>query len=109
MGKSYKSGVPETKGSPGLALVDVLTTKGYIVETYDPKFDEALPATDHETIIVTIAEPAFKNLKAIAHKSKVVLDYAGVVDKSSLPDRVRFWQSGKGWVNSLDIETGRIT
>jgi nucleotide sugar dehydrogenase len=99
LGKSYKSTVPETKGSPGLALADVLKGKGYHVEIYDPKFDTAPPRTAHSTVIVTLAEPDFKNLKAISSESKVVLDYAGIVDESSLPHATRLWQCGKGWVN----------
>jgi UDPglucose 6-dehydrogenase len=100
LGKSYKSAVPETKGSPGLTLTEVLRDKGYNVEAYDPKFDTVLPKLDPDTVIVTLAEPEFRNLAAVTTKeAKVVLDYASVVDRTTLTSETRLWQAGKGWIN----------
>ena len=100
LGKSYKSAVPETKGSPGLALTEVLRDKGYNVEAYDPKFDTVLPKLDPDTVIVTVAEPEFRNLDEITSKEAiVVLDYAGMVDTTTLPKGTRLWRAGRGWMN----------
>jgi UDPglucose 6-dehydrogenase len=100
LGKSYKSGVPETKGSPGLALTEVLREKGYNVEAYDPKFDTVLPKLHPDTIIVTVAELEFGNLAAITGKeARLVLDYAGTVDRTTLSKGTRLWQAGRGWMN----------
>jgi UDPglucose 6-dehydrogenase len=100
LGKSYKSAVPETKGSPGLALTEVLREKGYNVVAYDPKFDTVVPKLDPDTVIVTVAEPEFRNLAAITRKeTRAVLDYAGMVDRAALPKGTRLWQAGRGWIN----------
>jgi UDPglucose 6-dehydrogenase len=100
LGKSYKSAVPETKGSPGLALTEVLREKGYNVVTYDPKFDTTVPRVYPDTVIVTVAEPEFRNLAAITGKeARAVLDYAGMVDRATLPKGTRLWQAGRGWIN----------
>jgi len=100
LGKSYKSAVPETKGSPGLSLTEVLKEKGYNVEAYDPKLDAVPPRLRPDTVIVTLAEPDFSTLASITGKgARVVLDYAGVVDGSSLPSGTRLWQAGRGWIS----------
>lgn len=100
LGRSYKSGVRETKGSPAVALSKALREKGYRVETYDPKFDPAPPRLTPDTVIVTVAEPQFRNLKAITGEGvRVVLDYAGIVDARSLSSGAKFWQAGKGWID----------
>lgn len=98
LGKSYKPNVPETRGSPSLMLAEVLKERGYNVQTYDPKFDSASPRVCPDTVIVTLAEPEFSNPTAITGKeTRVILDYADVVDESVIPDRVRLWKAGKGW------------
>jgi UDPglucose 6-dehydrogenase len=100
LGKSYKSGVPEIKGSPGLTLAEVLRDKGYSVEAYDPKFDTVLPRLTPDTVIVTVAEPEFRNLAAVTTKgARVVLDYANIVDRTTLASETRLWQAGRGWIN----------
>jgi UDP-N-acetyl-D-mannosaminuronate dehydrogenase len=100
LGKSYKSALPETRGSPGLALTEVLREKGYNVVAYDPKFDTAIPKLNPDTVIVTVAEPEFRNLAAITGKeARAVLDYAGVLDRANLPKGTRLWQAGRGWIN----------
>ena len=100
LGKSYKAAVPETKGSPGLTLTEVLRDKGYNAEAYDPKLDTVLPKLNPDTVIVTVAEPEFRNLAVIATKGAwVVLDYANVVDRTTLTSETRLWQAGKGWIN----------
>ena len=100
LGKSYKAAVPETKGSPGLTLTEVLRDKGYNAEAYDPKLDTVLPKLNPDTVIVTVAEPEFRNLAVIATKgARVVLDYANVVDRTTLTSETRLWQAGKGWIN----------
>jgi UDPglucose 6-dehydrogenase len=109
LGKSYKSGVPETKGSPGLALTEVLREKGYNVEAYDPKFDTAVPKLDPDTVIVTVAEPEFKNLATTTGKeARVILDYAGMLDRATLPKGTRLWQAGRGWMNVLAAKSGLL-
>jgi UDPglucose 6-dehydrogenase len=109
LGKSYKSAVPETKGSPGLSLTEVLRERGYNVEAYDPKFDAVPPRLCPDTVIVTLAEPEFSNLAAITGKgARVVLDYAGVVDRSSLPSETRFWQAGRGWISRSRSDIDRV-
>jgi len=107
LGRSYKSGVPEVKGSPTMALLEVLKNRGYHVEAFDPKLDKALPNIAPDTVIVAIAEPDFKNLGRISNRGvKVVLDYANVVDGSSLPHGTRLWQAGRGWVQSSKRKGG---
>jgi UDPglucose 6-dehydrogenase len=109
LGKSYKSAVPETKGSPGLSLTEVLRERGYNVEAYDPKFDSVPPRLCPDTVIVTLAEPEFSNLAAITGKgARVVLDYADVVDRSSLPSETRFWQAGRGWISRSRNDMDRV-
>jgi len=100
LGKSYKAAVPETKGSPGLTLTEMLRDKGYNAEAYDPKLDTVLPKLNPDTVIVTVAEPEFRNLAVIVTKgARVVLDYANVVDRTTLTSETRLWQAGKGWIN----------
>jgi len=99
LGKSYKPGLAETKGSPSMALTELLTDMNYQVETYDPKFDPALPTnTTPDTIIITLAEPAFKTLvPTISKNAQAILDYANIVEPSNIPDSIQLWQAGKGW------------
>ena len=104
LGTSYKEGVEEERGSKALNLVEGLRTKGYSVETSDPKFScgpSESGLLQCETVIVTIPERAFEKLgESLSESVKVVLDYANIVNESYLPPCVRFWQAGRGWVRS---------
>jgi len=103
LGTSYKSGVRDERGSPALDLTARLESDGYSVETYDPKFDDdqglSAKLQGKDTVIVTIAENVFRDIgRDLGDRAKVVLDYANVVDKESIPPHVRLWQAGRGWL-----------
>jgi len=113
LGTSYKSGVSIESGSPALDLIEHLRSNGFSVKGFDPKFEDPslMEAMfhDQDTVIVTIAEDAFREIgKKLDGRVKVVLDYAGIVDGTLLPSQVAFWQAGRGWVQSAG-KAGSLT
>ena len=78
LGRSYKTNVPMTSGSPSLKLVGILAENGYNVTTYDPLFDEeaAKPNRAFNVVIVTTPHPQFPALISEQKKNgAVILDY----------------------------------
>lgn len=105
LGTAYKSGISDTRGSPSLALAQLLRDRGYNVSTYDPNInvdanmDKLVRAAD--VIIVATKEQAFATLANTAKESKVkvVLDFAGLTQANSLLPDTRLYKAGLGWVN----------
>jgi UDPglucose 6-dehydrogenase len=103
LGTSYKSGVKIESGSPAIDLMEGLESKGFTVESYDPKFNDSgsmrAKLRDQDTAIVTIAEDGFRELgRNVGDRLKVVLDYADIVDEAALPLSVALWKAGRGWL-----------
>jgi UDPglucose 6-dehydrogenase len=102
LGTSYKEGVKDERGSQVHKLIADLRTRGYSVRTFDPKTslgrDMSHQLKRNDTIIVTIPESNFRGIgKSLDGQTKVVLDYANIVDRNLIPRQVRLWTAGHGW------------
>lgn len=111
LGKTYKAGISDTRGSPGLALVEMLRASGHDVLGYDPNIDKGvdfgrlITTTNAETVVITTAEPIFAELPRLAKGGAVrlVLDYAHVVNPHEFPGHVRVMVAGRGWISENRI------
>jgi UDP-N-acetyl-D-mannosaminuronate dehydrogenase len=107
LGISYKEGVNDERGSQTHRLISNLKHEGYNVTAIDGrpvKSGSSRYEFGHDTVIVTIPEPGFRNIgKIMGQQVKVVLDFANIVNPRVLPAKVRLWQAGRGWAeNDID-------
>jgi nucleotide sugar dehydrogenase len=103
LGKSYKGGVADVRGSYNVLLGRFLEQKGYTVNFYDPNIEPGMSLNDldkADTIVVLNKEEKFAELGRFLRKDSrhVILDYAGVVNTRLLPDRCKYFRAGIGWV-----------
>jgi UDPglucose 6-dehydrogenase len=104
LGTSYKECVKDERGSQTQKLIADLRTRGYSVKTFDPKSspicDMPRQLKRNDTIIVTIPESSFRGIgENLGGQTKVVLDYANIVDRKLIPRQVRLWKAGFGWLS----------
>jgi UDPglucose 6-dehydrogenase len=104
LGTSYKEAVKDERGSQAHKLIDDLRTRGYSVRTFDPKLspnrDMSTELKRNDTIIVMIPESSFRGIgKSLGGQTKVVLDYANIVEMNLIPRQVRLWKAGHGWLS----------
>lgn len=103
LGTSYKEGVNDERGSQAHKLIADLKAKGHAVAALNAGSSKSLSIRaelgKHDTVVVTIPEPEFRNIgKILGEQVKVVVDFANIVNPSSLPARIRLWQAGRGWL-----------
>ena len=103
LGTSYKEGVRDERGSQVSKLIAHLRTKGYSVIALDPKSSKPETIRDglskNETVLVTIPEKSFRELgTTLGAQTKVVLDFANIINPRVLPVNTRLWKAGRGWI-----------
>jgi UDPglucose 6-dehydrogenase len=103
LGKSYKAGIADTRGSYNVLLGKFLTQKGYTVSFFDPNAEPATNLSylnEVDAIIVLNKEEQFAELGRFLRKDShcIILDYAGVVNTRLLPHRCKYFRAGIGWV-----------
>ncbi len=105
LGTAYKSGISDTRGSPSLALAELLRDRGYNVSTYDPNIDVYVDldklVREADVVIVATKEQAFATLGNVTGESKVkvIVDLAGLIKINNLQSGIRLYKAGLGWVS----------
>ncbi len=99
LGASYKGGVGDTRESPALRIIEVLTERGGIVSYHDP-YVPALPelglegvaldgaVADADAVVLVTAHPDV-DYTAIAARSALFVDLRGVTRGASVENLVR--------------------
>ena len=95
--RSYKPGLSEVKSSPALALVRLLQSMGYRIETHDQVRQNAPEHGARNDYSHASRVALQRPVQDCRQNTKVVLDYGKTVDKKSLLSHVPLWQGGRGW------------
>jgi nucleotide sugar dehydrogenase len=87
LGLSYKGGVPDTRNSPSIEIINILKEQGYKIKAYDPYIEEDIPEACREledtikgadVIIITTDHREFRELtidqiKNISDKEEIII------------------------------------